>query len=143
MRKMCEICGVNPAMYVCSSCGRSVCPQCFETSRWLCIECYKKNQDFREETLWTYPLFTKIFLIGFLLVFLGTIILIIAGLMGEISQSSGLIIFIGPIPIVLGAGKHSLLAIFLAILLTIIGIVLFLIFQRTIFQSASEKRRLL
>ena len=137
MGRICEICGVNPAMYVCSNCGRNVCSQCFEKNSWLCIECYnKRNQSFKEEILWTsYPLFIKIFLIGFLLAFLGMIILMVAGLMEGMSQSSGIIVFIGPIPIMLGVGKPSLLAIFLAILLTIIGIVLFFIFRRISFQS--------
>ena len=144
MGRICEICGVNPAMYVCSNCGRNVCSQCFEKSSWLCIECYnKRDQSFKEEMLWTsYPLFIKIFLIGFLLAFLGMIILMVAGLMEGVSQASGIIVFIGPIPIMLGVGKPSLLAIFLAILLTIIGIVLFFIFRRISFQSI-EKRRLI
>ena len=91
--------------------------------------------------LWTsYPLFIKIFLIGFLLAFLGMIILMVAGLMEGVSQSSGIIVFIGPIPIMLGVGKPSLLAIFLAILLTIIGIVLFFIFRRISFQSIEKSR---
>jgi len=89
MGRICEICGVNPAMYVCSNCGRNVCSQCFEKNSWLCIECYnKRNQSFKEEMLWTsYPLFIKIFLIGFLLAFLGMIILMVAGLMEGVSQS--------------------------------------------------------
>jgi len=141
MGRICEICGVNPAMYVCSNCGRNVCSQCFEKNSWLCIECYnKRNQSFKEEMLWTsYPLFIKIFLIGFLLAFLGMIILMVAGLMEGVSQSPGLIVFIGPIPIMLGVGKPSLLAIFLAILLTIIGIVLFFIFRRISFQSIERR----
>jgi len=141
MGRICEICGVNPAMYVCSNCGRNVCSQCFEKNSWLCIECYnKRNQSFKEEMLLTsYPLFIKIFLIGFLLAFLGMIILMVAGLMEGVSQSPGLIVFIGPIPIMLGVGKPSLLAIFLAILLTIIGIVLFFIFRRISFQSIERR----
>ena len=144
MGRICEICGVNPAMYVCSNCGRNVCSQCFEKNSWLCIECYnKRNQGFKEEVLWTsYPLFIKIFLIGFLLAFLGMIILMVAGLMEGVPQSSGIIVFIGPIPIMLGVGKPSLLAIFLAILLTIIGIVLFFIFRRISFQS-TERRHII
>jgi len=72
----------------------------------------------------------KVFLVGFLLIFLGTIILLIAGLIGGISQSFGLVIFIGPIPIILGAGKYSLLAVLLAVILTIIGVVLFVILRK-------------
>lgn len=144
MKKTCEICGSNPAMYVCSECGRSVCPQCFESNIWICSDCYSKKkqeyaqQDF-EKSLTSFPLFMKVFLAGFLLIFLGVIILMIAGLMGGISPSFGLVVFIGPIPIILGTGKYSLLAILLAVLLTIFGIVLFVIFRKWRFQGALQK----
>ena len=134
MRKICEICGNNPAMYVCSECSRNVCSQCFNLDEWLCSDCFrKKEQEYVQqgyEASATFPLFMKVFLAGFLLIFLGTIILMIAGLIGGISQSFGLVIFIGPIPIILGAGKYSLLAILLAVVLTIIGIVLFFLLRR-------------
>jgi len=81
----------------------------------------------------------KVFLAGFLLIFLGVIILMIAGLMGGTSQSFGLVVFIGPIPIILGAGKYSLLAILLAVLLTIFGIVLFVIFRKWRLQGVLQK----
>jgi len=144
MRKTCEICGSNPAMYICSECGRSVCPECFEPDSWICSDCYRKKkqehaQEGFEESLTSFPLFMKIFLAGFLLIFLGMVILIIAGLMGGISQSFGLVVFIGPIPIILGTGKYSLLAILLAVLLTILGIILFVIFRKWGFQGALHK----
>jgi len=133
MRKICEICGSNPAMYVCSECGRNVCSQCFDHDDWLCRDCFrKKEQEYVQqgyEASSTFPLFMKVFLAGFLLIFLGTIILMIAGFIGGISQSFGLVVFIGPIPIILGAGKYSLLAILLAVVLTIIGVVLFFLFR--------------
>ena len=142
MRKVCEICGINPAMYICSECGRSICSLCFERERWLCRDCYQKRQehgqqDFEDSS--AFPLFMKVLLAGFLLIFLGMIVLIISGLMGGASQSFGLVVFIGPIPIILGAGKYSLLAILLAIILTLIGIVLFLILRtRTSFSGTLE-----
>ena len=134
MGKICEICGSNPATYVCSECGRSVCRQCFEPSRWLCSDCYHKReleyvQPDLEASPMPFPSFMKVFLAGFLLIFIGTIILAIAGLMGGISQSFGLVVFVGPIPIILGAGKYSLLAVLAAVILTIIGIVMFLILR--------------
>ena len=133
--KTCEICRSNPAMYVCTECGRNVCPHCFEPSIWICSDCYSKKK--QEHTLqkfgkpsMPFPLFMKVFLAGFFLIFLGMIILMIAGFMGGFSQSSGLVVFIGPIPIILGSGKYSMLAILLAAILTIIGIVLFIIFRK-------------
>jgi len=134
MGKLCEICGNNPAAYVCGECGRNVCRECFESSSWLCSDCYhEKRQEYVQSEFETsqrsFPLFMKVFLAGFLLIFLGTIILAVAGLMGGISQSFGLVVFIGPIPIILGAGKYSLLMILFALILTIISIVLFVIFR--------------
>ena len=144
MRKICEICGSNPAMYVCSECGRSACRQCFDPDSWICSDCYRKEkQEYAqrdlEKSLTPFPLFMKMFLAGFLLIFLGMVILMIAGLMGGISQSFGLVVFIGPIPIILGTGKYSLLAILLAVLLTIFGIVLFVIFRKWGFQGRLQK----
>jgi len=144
MRKTCEICGSNSAMYVCSECGRSVCPECFEPNIWICSECYgkksqKPGQPSLEEPLTSFPVFMKMFLAGFLLIFLGVIILMIAGFMGEISQSFGLVVFIGPIPIILGAGRYSLLAVLLAVLLTVFGIIIFVIFRKWRFQGALQK----
>ncbi len=137
MKKICEICGSNPAMYVCSECGRSVCRQCFEPSSWICSDCYRvKGREYEhdlEASTISSSLFMKVFLAGFLLIFLGVAILMIAGLMGWVSQSFGLVVFIGPIPIILGAGKYSSLAILLAIILTIIGIALFVILRKQMF----------
>jgi len=144
MGKTCEICGSNPAAYVCSECGRSVCRGCFELNSWLCSECYREKRreyvqrDF-EEPATSFPLFMKVFLAGFLLIFLGTIILAIAGLMGGVSQSLGLVVFIGPIPIILGAGKYSLLMVLLAVILSMIGIALFIIFRRSSFRMFYNK----
>ena len=72
----------------------------------------------------------KVFLAGFILIFIGMMILMIAGLMGGISQSFGLIVFVGPIPIILGAGKYPLLAILLAIILTVLGIIMFILLKK-------------
>ncbi|RLG94115.1 hypothetical protein DRO37_06495 [Candidatus Bathyarchaeota archaeon] len=74
-------------------------------------------------------------MIGFLLIFLGVILMFIAGLTGGISASSGLIIFIGPIPIILGAGKYSLLAVILAVILTIFGFILYIFLRRQGFRG--------
>jgi len=138
LRKICEVCGRNPAMYVCSECGRNVCSRCFEPSGWLCSDCYnaKKQQDYAEygsEVPFTsLPPIMKLFLAGFVLIFLGMVVLLIAGLLGWSSQSFGLVVFVGPIPIILGAGKYSLLAILFAVILTIIGVFLFIILRRRI-----------
>jgi uncharacterized membrane protein len=71
-----------------------------------------------------FPL--KLFLLGFALIFVGMILLIAhSAIYGNAQLSAGAIVFIGPLPIILGAGPHSLFAILLATILTIIAIVLF------------------
>lgn len=68
----------------------------------------------------------KLFLFGFLLVFLGVVVLIVAALFGGGVEASGaVILFVGPVPIILGAGPYSFFAILLAVVLTVIGFVVF------------------
>jgi len=73
-----------------------------------------------------------LFLIGFVLIFAGIVVLIIASaLQGNVDISVGGIVFIGPIPVVFGAGPNAFLAIVLAAILTIIGFIVFLWLRKT------------
>jgi len=84
-----------------------------------------------EETLMPATLF-KLFLVGFFLMFAGVVVLIVAtALQGGAGASGGLVIFIGPIPIILGAGPHASLALLLAVILTIVGFVVFFWLRKT------------
>jgi len=76
------------------------------------------------------PSFMKFLLIGFSLIVIGIVIVAIASLVYGLPSSLGLVVFIGPIPIVLGAGEYSFLAVIFAVILTIMSIVLFLIMRR-------------
>jgi len=83
-----------------------------------------------EESVWTIPL--RLFLLGFFLMFVGVVFLIVAAaLQGDTSVSGGLLVFIGPIPIFLGAGPHASLALLLALILTIVGFVVFFWLRKT------------
>jgi len=85
-----------------------------------------------EESVWTIPL--RLFLLGFFLMLVGVVFLIAAAaLQGNANASGALVIFIGPIPIVLGAGPHASLALLLAVILTIVGFVLFFWLRKTKF----------
>ena len=56
----------------------------------------------------------------------GIIVLIMASaFQGNINISGGGIVFIGPIPIIFGAGPNAFLAILLAAILTVIGFLVF------------------
>ena len=73
-----------------------------------------------------------LFLVGFVLMFVGVSILFVASaLQGNVDISGGGIIFIGPIPIIFGTGTHAYLVIFLAAILTIIGFVMFFLMRKT------------
>ncbi|MDH5795215.1 MAG: DUF131 domain-containing protein [Candidatus Bathyarchaeota archaeon] len=72
----------------------------------------------------------KVFLAGFFFIFIGVVIVMIATLIYGLPDSAGLIVFIGPIPIVLGAGEYSLPAILLAIALTILSIAFFIVLRK-------------
>jgi len=81
----------------------------------------------------------NVFLLGFLLIFAGMVILMIAAVLDGLPESLGLIVFIGPIPIILGAGEYSFWAIILAIILTILAIAFFIILGKERI-SKTEKR---
>ncbi len=49
---------------------------------------------------------------------------------GDAGVSGGAIIFVGPIPIVLGAGPYSLFAVVVAAVLTVIGFAVFFWMRR-------------
>ena len=137
--KICELCGERNAKYICQECGRAVCEQCIEPYSWLCLDCYRKTKT-EEKTpssemetygrsLFQIP-FMKIFFLGFLLIFAGMIILMLATIFFGLKDSFGLILLIGPIPIIFGTGQISLPLIILAITLTILCIIVFILLSR-------------
>lgn len=81
------------------------------------------------EAMSSLPL--KLFLFGLFLMFAGVIVLVVSALLGgDGTVSGGAIIFVGPIPIVLGAGPHAFLAVVVAAVLTVIGFIVFLWMRR-------------
>jgi len=133
----CQICGKRPARCVCQECGREVCQVCLEPHTWVCLPCYEKlrqktpplPREISGVSFWPLPF--KLFLLGFLLTFIGMILVMIASIFG--GASAGAVIWIIPFPpIFLGAGPHpyTALAIILAIILTILGVVLFITLRK-------------
>lgn len=126
--KICELCGVRTARYVCQECGRSICERCIKPYSWLCLECQKKILAPSEEAEETPPIpFMKMFFLGFILMFAGVIILLLALLLSGLKISLGGIIIVGPIPIIFGAGENVALLIMLGAALTIICLIIFLV----------------
>ncbi|MGD8544446.1 MAG: DUF131 domain-containing protein, partial [Candidatus Bathyarchaeota archaeon] len=107
------------------------CEACLEPYTWVCTECYKRvklETPFFQTDLWPTPV--KLFLLGFLLIFTGIILIMTTAALSGASANFGAIIFIGPIPIVLGAGSNSICAIIIAVAVTIVGVILFLLLRK-------------
>lgn len=69
----------------------------------------------------------KLFLLGFLLMFVGVVVLIIAAwLQGDASVSGGVVFIIGFVPVVLGVGPHAFFAVLIAAILTVLAFIVFL-----------------
>ena len=74
-----------------------------------------------------------IFVAGFVLVFLGVLVIMVAAAFGSTgSASSGIIIFVGPFPIVFGAGPDAIWLILIGIFLSIVSVVVFVVMRRKI-----------
>jgi uncharacterized membrane protein len=75
--------------------------------------------------------FLMLFIVGFLMTLIGIIILMVAAMLySGGSASTGVIIFIGPIPIVIGAGPQAGLMVLFSIILAVLSIIIFLIMRR-------------
>jgi len=62
----------------------------------------------------------------------GIVVLIVAAaLEGGVSASFASVVFIGPIPIILAVGPHATLALLFAVVLTVVGFVVFFWLRKT------------
>ena len=126
--KVCQLCGTLASVtYVCNLCKREVCDACFKPEVGACSECVRRLES--RTPLLTVPM--KLFLLGFVLVFLGMIFLIASSVLsGDVQTTTGIVIFIGPIPIMLGTGPYSIFAVLLAAILTVLGVVFFFLMRK-------------
>jgi uncharacterized membrane protein len=68
---------------------------------------------------------------GFVLVFVGiAVILVASALYSDGSVSGGVVVFIGPFPIVIGAGPDVTLIVVFSIILAVLSVVVFLVMNR-------------
>jgi uncharacterized membrane protein len=74
--------------------------------------------------------FLLLFIVGFALIFLGITILMITAVFSGGQINFGAIVFIGPIPIVVGAGPQATLIVLFAIILAVLSIIIFLTSRR-------------
>jgi uncharacterized membrane protein len=82
--------------------------------------------------------FIALFIVGFTMIFVGTIILMLAAAFyGDGTASFGGIIWIWFIPIVFGAGPEAILMVVIAIILAVLSIIIFFVFRREIGKAAA------
>lgn len=126
----CDMCGkLAAALQTCRLCKHRVCEEHFKHQEGICSRCYSRLSlatQGTEETLLFATSF-KLFILGFLLVFVGVIVLVVAAwLGGDTSVSGGVIFIVGFIPIIVGAGPYAFFAVLIAAILTIIAFAVFL-----------------
>jgi uncharacterized membrane protein len=71
-----------------------------------------------------------LFIIGFFVILVGIIILMVAAVLSGGSANSGAFIFIGPFPIVVGAGPEAPLMVLLVVILTVLSVIMFLVLTK-------------
>jgi uncharacterized membrane protein len=91
----------------------------------------EESQESGEEGVTVSSRFFLLLVLGFVLVFVGIIIVLVAALLsGNSSASVGAVIFIGPFPIVIGAGPDAGLLIVIGVVLAVLSVVVFLVMNR-------------
>lgn len=128
----CQLCGKRAATYVCRTCGRTVCSECFDPARWSCSDCLAKASPPAAEhpAISQFSTAIWLFFIAFAMIFIGMLLMTIGSLTSPGGVSGGAVILIGPIPIILGAGPYSLAMIALAAVLTVSALAVFLVLRR-------------
>jgi uncharacterized membrane protein len=77
--------------------------------------------------------FFLLLIMGFALVFVGIAVILVAAVLSSGgSASAGVVIFIGPFPIVIGAGSDVTWIVLFSIILAVLSIVVFLVMNRRI-----------
>jgi len=128
-------------MYVCKKCGKAVCGACFNPHVWLCRDCSQhlpviENVDLERNIVTGWPTGLTIFLVSFVMIFIGMLLMTFASI-SSVGGSGGLVIFIGPFPVAIGAGPQSSLMITIAFAVAIVGMFLFFLLTRRRFAVRS------
>lgn len=96
----------------------------------------EENRETVEEGITVSSRLFLFLVLGFVLVFIGIIVIFIATVLyGGGSASAGAVIFIGPFPIVIGAGPDVTLIVLFSIILAVLSVVVFLVMNRRLRRS--------
>jgi uncharacterized membrane protein len=94
------------------------------------LRAIENDQEDGDENFESPRWFFLLFAAGFIVILVGILFLILATLSSDGSSSAGVIIFIGPFPIVLGVGPDAWWLISIGIALAAISIIVFVILRR-------------
>ena len=89
-----------------------------------------RNAD--EEGITVSNKFFLFLILGFVLVFVGIIVILVAAVLYGGGANFGAVIFIGPFPIVIGAGPETALMVLFGIILAVLSVIVFLVMSRRI-----------
>ena len=133
--KVCESCNRNSAMYVCRDCGKTICESCFSLNDWKCYTCSRQMSatsamSIPERMVSGWSTALTLLAASFIIILVGMVLMMLASVSSGGTASSGVVIFIGPFPIAIGAGPQSSLMITVAFAIAIIAMVLFFLFGR-------------
>jgi uncharacterized membrane protein len=93
----------------------------------------EKSQEAADEGVTVSSRLFLFLVLGFVLVVVGIAVILIATVLyGGGSASAGAVIFIGPFPIVIGAGPDVTLIVLFSIILAVLSVVVFLVMNRKI-----------
>ncbi len=79
------------------------------------------------------PISSRLFwllILGIVLVFVGIIVLVVIASIFSGSSSAGVVVFIGPFPIVFGSGPKATWLILIGVILSVLSLVLFFVMNR-------------
>ena len=93
----------------------------------------EENREIVEEGITVSSRFLLLLILGFAIVIVGIILILIAAVLyGGGSANAGAVIFIGPFPIVIGAGPDVTWIVLFSIILAVLSVVMFLVMNRKI-----------
>jgi uncharacterized membrane protein len=90
----------------------------------------EENVEANQEGVSVSGRFFLLLFLGFVLVVVGVVVVLVAAVLGGGSVSGGAVIFIGPFPIVVGAGPDVEWLVLVGIILAVLSVVLFFVMNR-------------
>ena len=92
---------------------------------------YEENRENFEEGVTVSGRLLLLLFLGFIIVIVGIAVILVAAVLSSGgSASAGAVIFIGPFPIVIGAGPDATWLVLLSIIIAVLSIVMFLVMNR-------------